>query len=30
MDRQMHVAFEDAVKCGGGEMQINIVNIVAF
>lgn len=26
----MRVAFEDAVKCGGGEMRINIVNIVAF
>lgn len=30
MDTQMRVAFEDAVKCGGGEMWINIVNIVAF
>lgn len=30
MDGRMRVAFEDAVKCGGGEMWINIEKIVAF
>lgn len=30
MDRQMRVAFEDTVKCGGSGMWINIVDIVAF